>query len=636
MTLDPKSPENRAVAVATAAVSRMRELVGWIRPIEPLELQIVGRTLLHAAAVGLGAGVLGVAFFAGAELTATLLLESLAGYEPLRAHGERVWGAVHARPLALWLLALIPALGALVAGLLVRLAPECRGGGGDATIDAFHNHNGVVRRRVVWVKLAASIATLGSGGSGGREGPTMLIGAGLGSTVGRYLRVSPRERRVLMVAGVAAGISAVFRTPLGAALLAIEMLYRDDFEAEALIPAVLASVIAYSVSITVLGQATMFGYLKPYAFEPAQIPLFIALAILIAAASSLFVGAIRATQRVTSRIPVPEWARPAIGGLALGLFAVAMICYVAPVFGRADKGIGILGGGYGGAQVAITGADWLPAGWDAVEILFILAMAKIVATSFTIGTGGSAGDFAPALAIGAMLGGAFGMAARLLLDDPSVEPGAFALVGMATFYGGIANTPLAAAIIVCEMAGSYDLLVPLMLSLAVAFIALRKVSLYPAQPRTLRESPVHRHELDPLHRIRCRDVISLDRPFRTVAPRMSVAELVQLVDATPDQDVFPVVDPDRGLVGLISVEALRTVAANPELHQVAVAADLMTPPVSVTLDQDLRSAAAIMIARDLRAIPVIERDGKIVTLLDGHDIAAAVVQTPPRPRTIDG
>ncbi len=635
MANDPKAPENRAVAVATAAVTRMRGLVGWIRPMEPLELQIVGRTLLHAAAVGLGAGILGVAFFAGAELTASLLLESLAGYEPLRAQGERVWGTMHASSFSLWLLALIPAFGALIAGLLTRLAPECRGGGGDATIDAFHHQNGVVRRRVIWVKTLASVATLGSGGSGGREGPTMQLGAALGSTVGHYLRVSPRERRVLMVAGIAAGISAVFRTPLGAALLAIEMLYRDDFEAEALIPAVLASVIAYSVSITVFGQATMFGYLKPYTFVPEHIPLFLALAIVVAAAASLFVGAIRATQRVSKRLPVPEWVRPAIGGLALGVFVVAMIYYVAPLLGRGDRGIGILGGGYGAAQVAISGAAWLPTGWDTVEVLVILAMAKIVATSFTIGSGGSAGDFAPALAIGAMLGGAFVMAARLVLDDPSVQPGAFALVGMATFYGGVANTPLAAVIIVCEMAGSYDLLVPLMLALGVAFVALRRVSLYPAQPRTLRESPVHRHELDPLHRIRCRDVIKVDRPFQVISPRMSVGELVQLVDATPDQDVFPVVDGERGFLGVIAVESLRIVASTPELHRVAVAADLMTPPISVTLDQDLRSAAAVMIARDLRSVPVLGRDGAIMTLLDEHDIAAAVVQAPRRALTVD-
>lgn len=630
-----KQPENRALAVSSAAVARVRGLVGWMRPGEPLELQILGRTLLHAAAVGLGAGIIGCAFFAGAELTQNLLLERLAGYEPLRAHGEPMWSPVAESALQLWLLALIPALGALLGGVITRFAPECRGGGGDATIDAFHHDNGVVRRRVLWVKPLASIATLGSGGSGGREGPTMQIGAALGSTVGRYLNVSQRERRVLMVAGVAAGISAVFRTPLGAALIAIEMLYRDDFEAEALIPAVLASVIAYSVSITVFGQATLFGYLKPYAFQPEHIPLFVGLAIVIAGAASLFVGAIRATQRVASRLPVAEWARPAVGGLALGLFAVLAIHYIGPLFGRSDQGIGVLGGGYGAAQVAISGAEWLPSGWTAVEVLVVLAVAKIIATSITIGSGGSAGDFAPSLAIGATLGGAFGMAARLLLDDPSIEPGAFALVGMGAFYGGIANTPLASVILVCEMAGSYDLLVPLMLALAVAFVALRRVSLYPAQLRTLRESPVHKHEMDPLHLVRCRHVVKLDRTFRTVTVQTSVSELVRLVEAAPDQDVFPVVDDDRAFRGLIAVESLRVVAMNPELHSVAVAADVMTPPVSVSLDQDLRSTAAVMIARDLRALPVVDRDGAIIAMLDEHDIAAAMIEARPRPHTHD-
>lgn len=630
---------NRRLAVATSAMLRsvrgVAGLVGAMRPAEPLELQIVGRTLLHAAAVGLGAGVLGCLFFAGAELAQNLLLERLAGYEPLRAAGEQVWGHIEAPSLRLWLLALIPALGALLAGALTRFAPECRGGGGDATIDAFHHNNGVLRRRVLWVKPLASIATLGSGGSGGREGPTMHIGAALGSTVGRYLKVSARERRVLMVAGIAAGISAVFRTPLGAALLAIEMLYRDDFEAEALIPAVLASVIAYSVAITVFGESTMFGHLLPYTFRPSQIPLFIGLAIIIALAASLFVASIRTAQRITKRIPVPEWLRPAFGGLVLGIFVVLTIHYLAPFIGRGDRGVGILGGGYGAAQVAITGADWLPPGWQAVQVLVLLAIVKIFATSLTIGSGGSAGDFAPALAIGATLGGAFGLAARLLLDDPAIEPGAFALVGMGAFYGGIANTPLAAVIIICEMAGSYELLVPLMLAEGVAFVALRRVSLYPAQIRTLRESPVHRAESDPLHRICCRDVVRIDRPFTVVASKTTLAELIQHVEATPDQDVFPVVDADGGLRGVISVEALRFVSDSPDLRAVAVAADVMMPPVSVGLDQDLRSAAAVMIARDLRSLPVVDASGAIIAMLDEHDISAAIVEPPRRPTTID-
>src|SRR5262249_22672558 len=150
-------------------------------------------------------------------------------------------------PFRPWLLVLLPALGGLASGLLTtKVAPETQGGGGDAMIDAFHHRGGVVRKRVAWVKALASIATLGTGGAGGREGPTMQIGAGLGSTIAQWLKVGTRERRILLIAGVAAGISAVFRTPLGAALLATEVLYRDDFESDALVPALLASVVSYS------------------------------------------------------------------------------------------------------------------------------------------------------------------------------------------------------------------------------------------------------------------------------------------------------------------------------------------------------------------------------------------------------
>jgi CIC family chloride channel protein len=623
-------PEDRgfgasALAAARAAVLRpVRGLVGLLAPGEqPLELQILGRTVLHAALVGLGAGILGCLFFAGSELLQDVLLGELAGYEMLRARGEPTWLGAPEGAFRPWLLPLIPAVGGLVAGLVMRFAPECRGGGGDATIDAFHQHDGVMRRRVLWVKPIASIATLGSGGAGGREGPTMQLGGALGSTVGRYLRVTARERRVLVVAGIAAGISAVFRTPLGAALIAIEMLYRDDFESEALIPAVLASVIAYSVSISVFGEAKLFGYLAPHPFQPAHLPLYALLALAISIAAVMFVGALRFSQRVSARLPGPVWLRPALGGLALGTFVLVLVHYIGPMLGRGDRGLGMLGGGYGAAQVAITGADWLSAGWAGVQVLAVLAIAKIVAASLTIGTGGSAGDFAPALAVGGLLGGAFGLAARIVLDDPTIQPGAFALVGMGTFYGAIANTPLAALVLVCEMAGSYDLLVPLMLAGGIAFVALRRVALYPAQPRTMRDSPVHRRELDQLQRQCCRDVLR-DRPVRTVAPETSVAELARLVELAADQDVFPVVDAHGALRGLLAVESLRVVASNPELHGIAVVADLMTPPVSIAAAATLRDAAKLMVAHDLRSLPVLD-GGRIAGLLDEHDISLASI-----------
>jgi CIC family chloride channel protein len=604
----------------------VRKVVALINPAEqPLELQIAGRTLLHAALVGLGAGILGCAFFACAELVQNLLLERLAAYEPLRAHGEKVWGAAASGEIRLWILVAIPALGALVSGFVCRFAPECRGGGGDATIDAFHHQEGVVRGRVLWVKPIASIATLGAGGAGGREGPTMHIGAALGSLIGRYLRVTARERRVLMVAGIAAGISAVFRAPLGAALIAIEMLYRDDFESEALIPSVLASVIAYSVSISVFGQSTLFGHLPPYAFHPGQIPLYIVLAVVVSAAASTFVASLRFAHKMFDRAKAPEWVRPALGGLLLGILVLLTLHVVGPVIGHADRGLGILGGGYGVSQVAITGADWLPMGWTAVEVLALLALVKIVAASLTIGSGGSAGDFAPALAIGGLLGGAFGIAARVILDDPTIQPGAFALVGMGTFYGGIANTPLAALVLVCEMAGSYELLVPLMLAEGVAVIALRKVSLYPAQLATLRDSPVHRREVDPLAKARCKDVLRRDRTFVTVAPETPIRDLLQQVELAGPQAIFPVVDGERKLRGLISDEALRLAVANPELHVVGVAADLMTPAVSVPQDADLRTTAQLLLSNDLRGLPVVDDERRVIGILDEHELSSVML-----------
>ena len=603
----------------------VRELVALIRPDQPLELQIVGRTLLHAALVGLGAGILGCVFFVGAELLQTGSLELLAGYEPLTAKGERVWPIAPTEHLHLWLVLLIPAIGALVGGVVTRYAPECRGGGGDATIEAFHNADGVIRRRVLWAKPLASIATLGTGGSGGREGPTMQIGAALGSTIGRYLRVSARERRVLMVAGIAAGISAVFRAPLGAALIAIEMLYRDDFESEALIPAVLASVIAYSIVISVFGQSTLFGRLPGFEFHPSHIPLYIGLALFVSGGALLFVGTLRLSHRLFATIRVPDWTRPALGGLALGAFVVLTIHFIGPLVGRPDKGFGDIGGGYGGAQVAITGATWLPLTWTGVEVLMMLAIAKMIATSFTIGSGGSAGDFAPSLAIGGLLGGAFGLAARLVFDDPAISPGAFALVGMATFYGGIAKTPLATLVLVCEIAGSYDLLVPLMLAEGVAFIALRRVSLYRAQVPTLRDSPVHRREVDPLGTLRCRDVVRLERPFVSLKRDTTVPSLTAVVENAADQDVFPVVEQKMKLCGVVSAESLRVVASHPELHELAVVADLMSAAACVTLDDNLRTAAELMIKRDLRAVPITDADGAVIGLLDEHDIAAVAL-----------
>ncbi len=547
-----------------------------LRDATPPELRLVGRTLTHAAIVGVAAGLMGAGFFAMLELVQRLLLEDLGGYRPLRASGETFLPEIghlgHFRP---WLVALLPALGALVGGICSQLAPETYGGGGDAMINAFHHGDGHIRKRVSWVKTLASIFTLGTGGSGGREGPTMHIGGALGSLCGRLLRVSVAERRILMVSGVAAGIAAVFRTPLGAALLAVEVLYRDDFESDALIPAVLASVTAYSVVISIFGESTLFAHPGRFPFVITHLWLYGVLALLVSALAVLFLSALRGVQRLTSALTVPMWARPALGGLAMGVFCVPIVVFIGWRLAQPGQGLGLFGGGYGAVQVAITGASWLPGGWSGAALLLFLCLAKIVASSLTIGSGGSAGDFAPVLVIGGLFGGAFGRVAQLLIHDPRIDPGAFALVAMGTLYGGISHTPLSSLVLVCELAGSYDLLVPLMLAEGIAFVALRRRSLYHAQVKSRRESPVHR----------ATDVL---RSTRVGA-----------------------------VMRMISVSGVPIAARE----------------FSVPVDADLRTAAETMLANKLREIQVTDAEGKVVGLLDEADISRCYLDAADRTNT---
>jgi CIC family chloride channel protein len=594
----------------------------------PVDLRLIGQTLLRAALVGAAAGLIGAGFFAGLEVVQRVLLELLAGYRPLRAYGETFLGPAPDTPFRPALLLFLPALGALLSGLLTRYAPECKGGGGDAMIEAFHHQNGNIRVRVIWIKAIASFFTLGAGGSGGREGPTMQIGGALGSLVGRLLKTTARERQILLVAGVGAGIAAVFRAPLGAALLAAEVMYRDDFESDALIPTVLASVVAYSVVISIFGESTLFAHAPRYPFVPAHLPLYILLAILIALFASLFLWMLRSVQALARKLPGPEWLRPAIGGLALGVVAVPAVLFVGDALQSPGQGLGLLGGGYGAAQLAVTGGPLLPEGtWRAVEILLLLCLAKAATASLTIGSGGSAGDFAPSLVLGALFGGAFGRAVALILHDPRLDPGAFALVGMGTFYGGLAHTPLSSLVLVCELAGSYDLLVPLMLAEGIVFVALRHRSLYTAQLPSRRDSPAHRElALDVLAGLKVAEIMVKGKAFASFEPQTPASEVVRRVSDLPAQDVFPVVAEGDRIVGMITTEGLRILAGARELEAVTIAADVMQPVTTARTEDDARTATQALLKSGLPEIPIIDEAGKIVGFLGETEIAQAYLR----------
>jgi CIC family chloride channel protein len=587
--------------------------------IRELELRHAGRTLLLSLAVGSTVGLIACGFFWALHLCESLLLHGLTGYVPLLPGGEA--------PLPLsnqphrfvpWALVVIPAVGGLVTGLVGHfLAPEVFGGGGNSYVEAFHL-GGVLRRRVLGLKIFASLATLGTGGSGGREGPTMLIGASVGSLISRALRVPDKDRRLLLVAGTAGGLAAMFGTPLGAGLLATEVLYRDDFESDALIPAILSSVTSYSIFRAIMpGEGHLFSCARGYAFSPQRLWLYVLLALVIALAGRLFIFVLKQFKQLFRRLMLPRWATPALGGLLLGALAVAWILGINPSLGLQGKGIGILGSGYGAAQAAIIAPDFMPTGWRAAGLLLGLALVKMVATALTLESGGSAGDFGPSIAIGGLLGGAFGYGAQMLM--PSIaDPGAYALVGMGAFYGGIAHAPLAALVMVCEMAGSYDLLVPLMLTVGLVYLALRPVSLYSAQ----RVSRASGEGASLLRGKRVSEIFTPNSGLRTLTPTASIDGIKHEL-ASGEQLVYPVLDGNGKVLGVVSEDIRSAVRTGFDFGGVVIAADVMMPNICVLQEDDLEIALAKMVGNRLHALPVVDGNNELLGLLLEQDITRA-------------
>ena len=235
--------------------------------------------------------------------------------------------------------------------------------------------------------------------------------------------------------------------------------------------------------------------------------------------------------------------------------------------------------------------------------------------------------------MGALLGGAFGRAAELVLPGAGLDPGAFALVGMATFYGGVAHVPLAALVLVCELAGNYDLLVPLMLSVGVAFVLLRGRYLYRAQVPTRRDSPAHREpdQADVLTTLLVRAVMTTGRPYARLEPHTPATEMLRRMSANGWQDTFPVLDEQERLVGVVPSEVARALATPEGQEAAVIAADAMQPPVTVRATDDLRTASRRLLESQLREVLVVDDAGRIEGFLDEADVARAYLQATRNP-----
>jgi CIC family chloride channel protein len=436
------------------------------------------RLIFYAVLIGIVGGLGAQLFVWILNLAERLLLVGIAGYqppEPGTMNPEPVLGSY-----GLWLVPLATTLGGLLSGVLVyTLAPEAEGHGTDAAVDAFHFKGGKVRPLVPLVKVLSSAITIGSGGAAGREGPTAQISVGVGSLMADMLHLSDENRRILVLAGMAAGLAAIFRSPLGMAIFSVEILYSGmAFETEALIYTVIAAVIAYAVNGLFVGWSPIFLLPQSIHFtEPIALIGYAALGIvagIIGAIEPLVFYGIRDLFR---SLKIPNHVKPAIGGLLMGLLALGVPETIST--------------GYGWVQKSMTGGY---IGWS----LILLALAKILAMSLTISSGGSGGVFGPNVYIGGMVGAWVAFAMDRLIPGAGLDPAAFAVVGMAAVFAGTARVPMATLIMVAEMTGGYGLIVPSMLATIIAFVVERTVSagfkyprLYEAQVELRSDSPTH-------------------------------------------------------------------------------------------------------------------------------------------------
>jgi len=565
------------------------------------------RWFLLAVLVGLAAGVGAIAFQLCGQLVVRFVLLELSGFAPGEGLGE--YHYFHPPDTSFsfpWLMVVLVGGGLASGWFVYTFAPEAEGHGTDGAIDAFHNRRGSIPIRVAIVKTIASAITLGTAGSGGREGPIAQIGASVGSYLGQKLRLSARDRRILLATGMGAGVGAIFRAPLAGALFAAEILYRDaDLESDVIVPAAIGSIIAYSVYGLALPAELCFAHvfrgLSDYSTKSlAELIPYTVLAVVLSMIGFLYVRGFYGIHHLFAKLPGPKHVRPAIGACLAGLVAAALYY----LFGQDRDVLAVLSTGYGTLQKALKSPQEVT-----VQVLLVVGMFKILTTSLTIGSGGSGGVFGPSMVIGGCSGVALGKICNAIWPN-LVNPGAFGVVGMAGFFAGVAHAPISTIIMVSEMTGSYQLLFPTMWVSTLCFLMCQRFTLYSKQVPSRLDSPAHRGDflIDVLEGLTVRDVYipESDQSTIAVAEGMSLAEILQRL-ANTQQHYFPVVNSSGKMVGIFSDDDVRRFIYDETIWTLADAADIMTGRfLFVTPEEDLNSALQKFTRLNLDELPVLE------------------------------
>jgi chloride channel protein, CIC family len=483
-------------------------------------------------------------------------------------------------------LPLIPMLGGLLVGPIVfRFAKEAKGHGVPEVMNSVARLGGIIRPRVAGAKAVASAICIGSGGSAGREGPIVQIGSALGSTIGQYLRLSEDRIKILVGGGAAAGISSVFNAPIAGVMFSVEIIL-GDFTIATFSPVLVSSVVASVLTRTVLGNHPAFeipGYSLISAWE---IPLYMLLGVILGTVAVLFTRSLDVIEDFFERFHMPDMLKPALGGLLLGSVAI--------FFPQ------ILADGYDTIRLSLNGEI-------VVWLLMALIFLKILATSLTLGSGSSGGIFAPSLFMGAMTGGAFGVAANRLFPDSTAGSGAYALVGMAGLVAGTTHAPMTALLIIFEMTNDYRIVLPLMVTVAVASMVARWLfsnSIYTIKLAKRGIDIRSGRDINVLKAHTAGELVVSE--FDSIPMSATLPDILDTMEKSRESDLV-VMDKDRRLHGLISFEDIRSVITRRELDTLVVAHDLLQREVeSVEVSSNLEQVMGAFNVRGTKVLPVVD------------------------------
>ncbi len=482
---------------------------------------------------------------------------------------------------------LMPAVGGLLVGPIVTfLSKEVKGHGVPEVMESIMLRNGRIRPRVVVAKIFASSICIGSGGSSGREGPIVQIGSAMGSTIGQWFQLPPEKMRTLVASGAAGGIAAAFNAPVAGALFAIEIIF-GDFAGMQFSPIVIASVMATVVSRHYLGNFSSFIVAQYTLVSPWELVFYAGMGLIAGIAGLLFIDVLYALEDFFDAWKFPNYIKPAIGGLAVGAMGI-----VFPA---------VYGVGYDGINLALKGnMSW--------EILLALMLLKIVATSFTLGSGGSGGIFAPSLFIGAMIGGAVGTLVHEFFPAITASSGAYAMVGMGAFVGAVTHAPITSIIIIFEMTNEYTIILPLMIATIIAVTFTTKM-----KPESIYTLKLVRRgiqffkgkEINVLKSLKVEDVY--EKNCIKLAPETHFKDIISEV-INSEHEIFYVVDRNDHFMGYFTLKTIRKIMDDPgSLNNIILAYDLIeSNSTYVTSDTNLDTVMNAFGTSGIVELPVVD------------------------------